>query len=308
MRVFVTGATGHNGSHVVAELIAAGHEVTGLARSAAAAAAVSALGAKVRHGDLEDLAGLSEAAAAADGVVHVGFTRQRMASGDIGGVVAMELEIVHAFGEALAGTGKPLVAASSIAAPGNQGRPVTEADPALPGGKEFEGTLRQRNEVEIAVLGLADRGVRASVVRLPNIAHSTRDRTGFLSQLIRIAKEKGHAGYPGDGTNRWGAVHALDAAVIFRLALEQAPGGTRWHAVADEAIAFRELAQNIGDHLGLPVRSVPTEELAGYFGAFLSMPVRMDFPASSEVTRRELGWQPVQPGLLAGLDNGHYFA
>jgi nucleoside-diphosphate-sugar epimerase len=308
MRVFVTGASGHTGSHVVSELIAAGHEVTGLARSDTAAAAVSALGAKVRRGDLDDLGGLREAAADSDGVVHVAFNRDQMQSGQIAAVVAADLAAVHAFGEALAGTGKPLVAASSIGAPGNLGRPVTEEDAAVPSGEEHRGTLRGRNNVEIAVVGFAERGVRSSVVRLPPISHSTRDRNGFLMQLIAIAKEKGFAGYPGDGANRWTAVHTLDVASLFRLALENAPAGTRWHAIGDEGIPFREIAQSIGGHLGLRAESVPADRLPAHFGGFLAIPVSLDVPASRLITRRTLGWEQVHPGLLADFDNGHYFA
>ena len=306
MRVFVTGASGHTGSHVVSELVAAGHEVTGLARSDTAAAAVSALGAKVRRGDLNDLGGLKEAAADSDGVIHVAFDRGLMQSGQVAAVVAADLAAVHAFAEALAGTGKPLVAASSIGAPGNLG-PATEEDPAFPSREEHKGTLASRNDVEIAVVGFAEREVRSSVVRLPPISHSTRDCNGFLTQLIAIAKEKGFAGYPGDGANRWTAVHTLDVACLFRLALENAPAGTRWHAIADEGIAFREIAQGIGDHLGLPAESVPADRLSAHFG-FLAMPARLDVPASSLITRRTLGWEPVHPGILADLDNGHYFA
>jgi nucleoside-diphosphate-sugar epimerase len=306
MRVFVTGASGHNGSHVVSELIAAGHEVTGLARSDTAAAAVSALGAKVRRGDLAGLDGLKEAAADSDGVVHAAFDRSLMQSGELATAVGMELAAVHAFGEALGGTGKPLVVATSIAAPGSLGRPVTEEDPAVPAGPEHKGTLRSRNDVEGAVLGFAERGVRSSVVRLPNFAHSTRDRTGFLTHLIAIAKEKGFAGYPGDGANLWCAVAALDAATLFRLVLENADPGTRWHAVADEAVPFREIARGIGDHLGLPTKSVPADQIQAYFG-FLAMVVPLDFRASSLITRRTLGWEQVHPGVLAALDNGHYF-
>jgi nucleoside-diphosphate-sugar epimerase len=307
MRVFVTGASGHTGSHVVSEFIAAGHEVTGLARSDTAAAAVSALGAKVRRGDLDDLGGLKEAAADSDGVIHVAFDRDLLQSGEVAAVVATDLAAVLALGEALEGTGKPLVAASSIGAPGNLGRPVIEEDAAVPGGEEHKGTLRGRNDVEIAVIGLAERGVRSSVVRLPPISHSTRDRTGFLVQLIAIAKEKGFAGYPGDGTNRWTAVHTRDVASLFRLALENASAGTRWHAIGDEGIPFLGIAQSIGDHLGLPAESVPADQVPAHFG-FLAMPVRLDVPASSLITRRALGWEPVHPSLLADLDNGHYFA
>jgi nucleoside-diphosphate-sugar epimerase len=305
VHVFVTGGTGHAGSHIISELIAAGHEVTGLARSDPAAAAVSALGAKVCRGDLGDLGGLKEAAADSDGVIHAAFNRGLLQSGEVGTVVAEDLAALLSFGEALAGTGKPLVAAASVGAPGNLGRPVTEDDPAVPSGEEDKGTLKGRNDAEIAALGFAERGVRSSVVRLPPISHSTRDRTGFLVQLIAIAKEKGFAGYPGDGANRWSAVHAGDAASLFRLALENAPPGTRWLAVADEGIPFREIARGIGDHLGLPAQSIPADRVPAHFG--FAMPVVQDVPVSSLITRRTLGWEPAHPGLLSDLDNGHYF-
>lgn len=309
MRVFITGGTGHSGSYTIPELITAGHEVTGLARSDTAAAALSALGAKVRRGDLEDLDGLKEAAADADGVIHLAHRQDLLSSGGIDAVAAAELPIMLAYGEALAGTGKPLVAAGSIGSPGNLGRPVTEADPALPGGDEYRGTLRVRNVVETAVIGLAEQGVRSSVVRIANIAHSTTDRTGFLVQLIALAKEKGFVGYPGDGANPWNAAHVRDVAAVFRLALERGPAGQCWHAVGDGAIPLRDIAEAIGSRLGLPVISVPADVLMvpGYFG-FLANIVTQSYPASNLVTRRTLGWEPTQPGLLADLDNGHYFA
>jgi nucleoside-diphosphate-sugar epimerase len=311
VRVFVTGGTGHAGSHIIPELIAAGHEVTGLARSDTAAAAVSALGATVRRGDLEDLDGLKEAAADSDGVIHVAYRRELLPSGGIDALATAELSVVLAYGEALAGTGKPLVAAGSIGSPGweNLGRPATEEDPALPGGDEHRGTLRVRNVVETTVVGLAERGVRSSIVRLPLIAHSTTDSAGFLPLLIALAKEKGVAGYPGDGTNRWPAVHIRDVAAVFRLALEKGPAGRYWHAVADEGIPFREIAEAIGSRLGLPVVSIPADVLMlpGYFG-FLANLVALDFPASNLITRRTLGWEPAQPSMLADLDNGHYFS
>jgi nucleoside-diphosphate-sugar epimerase len=310
MRVLVTGGTGHSGSYIIPELIAAGHEVTGLARSDTAAAAVSALGAKVRRGDLEDLDGLKEAAADSDGVIHVAFRRELLPSGGIDAVTAAELSAVLAFGEALAGTGKPLVAAGSIGSPGHHlGRPATEEDPALPGGDEYKGTLRVRNVVETAVVGLAERGVRSSIVRIANIAHSTTDREGFLVQLIALAKQKGSAGYPGDGANLWNAVHIRDAASLFRLALEKGPAGKYWHAIGDGGIPFREIAEAIGSRLGLPAVSVPADVLMlpGYFG-FLANLVTLNLPASNLITRRALGWEPAQPSLLADLDNGHYFS
>ncbi|MFI5698351.1 SDR family oxidoreductase [Kribbella sp. NPDC051586] len=309
MRVFVAGGTGHSGSYIIPELVAAGHEVTALARSDAAAAALAALDAKVRLGDLQDLDGLKEAAADADGVIHVAHRQDLLPSGGIDVVAAAEVPIMLAYGEALAGTGKPLVAAGSIGSPGNLGRPATEDDPALPVGDEHRGTLRARNAVETAVVGLAERGVRASVVRLANIAHSTTDRSGFLVRLIALAKEKGFAGYPGDGANLWNAVHVRDSASLFRLALEKGPAGRYWHAVGDGAVPFRAIAEAIGSRLGLPVVSVPVDELVlpGYFG-FLANIVTQTYPASNFITRRTLGWEPTQPGLLADLDNGHYFS
>ena len=308
MHVFITGGTGHSGSYIIPELIAAGHEVTGLARSDAAAAALSALGAKVRRGDLEDLEGLKEAAADADGVIHVAHRQDLLPSGGMDAVAAAEVPIMLAYGEALAGTGKPLVAAGSIGSSGQLGRPATEEDPALPAGNEHKGTLRARNVVETAVIGLAEQGVRSSIVRIANIAHSTTDQAGFLVQLTALAKEKGVVGYPGDGTNLWNAVHIRDAASVFRLALEKAPAGTYWHAVGDGGIQFRDIAEAIGRRLNLPVVSIPLDELMvpGYFG-FLANIVTQSYPASNLTTRRTLGWEPAQPSLLANLDNGHYF-
>jgi nucleoside-diphosphate-sugar epimerase len=308
MRVFVTGGTGHIGSYIIPELIAAGHEVTGLARSDTAAAAMSALGAKVRHGGLEDLEGLMEAAADSDGVIHVGARLDLLQSGGMDAVAAAELSVMLAYGEALAKTGKPLVAAGIISAPGNLDRPATEEDPALPVGDEHKGTIRARNVVETAVIDLAERGVRSSVVRIANIAHSTTDRAGFVPILIALAKEKGFAGYPGDGANHWTAVHARDVASLFRLALEQGPAGRCWHAVQDEGIPLREIAEAIGSRLDLPAVSIPRDELMGpaYFGILANI-VTQSYTASSLITRRTLGWEPTQPGLRADLDNGHYF-
>jgi nucleoside-diphosphate-sugar epimerase len=308
MHVFVAGGTGHSGSYIIPELISAGHEVTGLARSDASAAALSALGAKVRRGDLQDLDGLKEAAADSDGVIHVAHRQDLLPSGGMDAVAAAELPIMLAYGEALAGTGKPLVTAGSIGSPGNLRRPVTENDPALPSGEEHKGTLRARNVVERTVIDLAEQGVRSSVVRIANIAHSTTDRAGFLPTLIALAKEKGFVGYPGDGANLWNAVHIRDADALFRLALEKAPAGTYWHAVEDRGIPFRAIAEAIADRLGLPAVSVPDDALMtpGYFG-FLTNIVTQSYPASNLITRRTLGWEPVRPGLLADLNNGHYF-
>jgi len=315
MHVFVTGGTGQVGSYLIPGLIAAGHEVVALARSDASAAAASALGARVRRGNLADLDGL-KAAAESDGVIHLGYRAELLSSGGITALGDSELSIVLAFGEALAGTGKPLVAAGSIGAPTNLGRagpllapaslgrPATEDDPALPSGPMDAGTLVARNIVETAVVGLAEKGVRSSVVRIPTLVHSS---TGRL-QLIGLAKTKGFVGYPGDGENRWPAVHTSDLASLFRLALEKGPAGRTWHAVGDEGIRFREIAEAIAARLGLPAVSIPADELMlpGYFG-FLTAVVTLDLAASSAITRQVLGWEPTQPGLIADLDNGHYF-
>lgn len=309
MRVFVTGGTGHIGSYIIPELVAAGHEVTGLARSDKAAAAMSALGAKVRLGDISDLDGLKAAAAESDGVIHVAHRQDLLPSGGLNAVAAAELQIMLAYGEALEGSGKPLVVSGSIGSPGweNLGRPATEEDPALPCGDTHKGTLRVRNAVELAVVGLAERGVRSSIVRIPPIAHSATD-AGFLPLLIGLAKEKGIIGYPGDGANLWPAVHARDVASLFRLALEKGPAGKHWHAIENEGIRFRDIAEAIGSRLGVPAVSIPLDVLMlpGYFG-FLANLVTLDLPASNLVTRRTLGWEPVQPRLLDDLDNGHYF-
>ena len=310
MRVLVTGGTGHSGPYIISDLIQAGHEVTALVRSDKAAAAVSALGAKARRGDIEDIAGLKAAAADSDGVIHAAHRQDLLPTGGIDAVAAAERQIMLAYGEALQGTGKPLVVSGSIGSPGWEGlgRPATEEDPTLPGGEAYKRTLRVRNIVETTVLGLAQQGVRASVVRIPTIVHSTTDTTGFLPLLIGLAKQKGIVGFPGEGTNRWSAVHARDLASVFRLALEKGPAGKSWHAVGDEGIAFRELAEALGRRLNLPAVSIPADVLMlpGYFG-FLANLVTLDVSASNHITRRTLGWQPTQPGLLADLDNGHYF-
>jgi nucleoside-diphosphate-sugar epimerase len=309
MHVFVTGGTGHSGPYIISELVAAGHGVTALARSEKSAAELAALGAKVRRGSLEDLNGLKAAAADSDGVIHVAHRQDLLPSGGLDAVAAAEVEIMLVYGEALAGTGKPLVVSGSIGSPGWEGlgRRATESDPALPGGG-YKGTLRVRNIVETAVIGLAAKGVRSSVVRIPPIMHSATDNAGFLPLLIELAKEKGIVGYPGDGANLWPAVHARDLASLFRLALETGQAGRTWHAVGDEGIPFREIAEAIGSRLKLPAVPIPPDALMlpGYFG-FLANLVTLDVPASNLITRRTLGWEPSQPGLIADLDNGHYF-
>jgi nucleoside-diphosphate-sugar epimerase len=299
MRVFITGASGHIASALIPELLAAGHEAVGLARSDESAAAVEALGAKVHRGSLDDPGGLREAAAAADGVIHLAFNRDAATAGDWAAAIGADLRAKEAMGDALAGTGKPFVGVSGTLALVLGGLNGTGTERDTPGaGPQADG--------ENALIALAGRGVRSSVVRLPPTVHSGLDRRGYVPALIGIARAKGSAGYAGDGSNRWPAVHTLDAARLLRLAVEAAPAGSRLHAVADEGVPFREIAGAIGRHLGVPAVSVPPEQAEGYFG-FLALFASLDNPATGALTRELLGWQPEQPGLLDDLAQGHYF-
>jgi nucleoside-diphosphate-sugar epimerase len=301
MRVFVTGASGHIGSAVVPELLAAGHRVVGLARSDGSAAALTAAGAEVRRGDLDDLDGLSEAAAAADGVIHLAFKHEAMRSGDFAGAVAADLRAIEAIGAALDGSGKPFVSTSGtlmLAFAGITGRAGSERDVVDAG---------PRIAAENTVVGFAEHGVRSAVVRLPPLVHSTLDHHGFGPTLIGIARSKGVSGYVADGSNRWPAVHTLDAAHVYRLALESAPAGSRLHAVADEGVPFRDIAEVIGRKLGLPTASIAADDASDHF-SFLGTFVSLENPCSSELTRDWLGWEPTHPGLIEDLDHGHYFA
>jgi nucleoside-diphosphate-sugar epimerase len=305
MRVFVTGASGWIGSAVVPELIDAGHQVLGLARSDASAAALTAAGAEVLRGTLDDLDRLRSAAAASDGVIHLAFKHDIAFSGGFQAAADADRRAVETFGEALAGSGRPFLIASGTAglAPG---RVATERDGLDPGSvAHLSGGPQIRQGTALATLSLASRGVRSSVVRLPPTVHGEGDH-GFMATLVGVARDRGVSGYIGDGANRWPAVHRFDAAHLFCLALEEAPAGSVLHAVADEGVPIRAVAEVIGRHLGLPVAAIAPEDAAGHFG-WLGAFIGIDSPASSALTRGLLGWQPVQPGLLDDLDKGHYF-
>jgi nucleoside-diphosphate-sugar epimerase len=306
MRVFVTGASGWIGSAVVPELIGAGHEVTGLARSDASAAALTAAGAKVHHGTLDDLDSLHSAAAVSDGVIHLAFKHDIAFSGDFQGAADADRRAVETFGEALEGSDRPFVIASGTLglAPG---RVATELDghgPDSGGAPLIDGAETRLANAQVA-LSLASRGVRSSIVRLPPTVHGEGDN-GFMAALVGIARDKGVSGYIGDGSNRWPAVHRLDAAHLFRLALEEAPAGSTLHGVADEGVPIRDIAGVIGRHLDLPVVAISPEGAAEHF-AWLARLLAADSPASSTLTRELLGWQPTHPGLIDDLDQGHYF-
>ncbi|MFE8947907.1 SDR family oxidoreductase [Streptomyces sp. NPDC007856] len=300
MRIFVTGASGWIGSAVVPELIGAGHQVVGLARSDTSATALTAAGAEVVRGTVDDLDLLRDAAAASDGVIHLAFKHDIAFSGDFQGAAEADRRAVDVFGEALADSDRPFVLASGLAglAPG---RVATERDRAA-----FDGSpVSIRATTAQEVLAFASRGIRSSVVRLSPTCHGEGDN-GFMATLVAIAREKGVSGYIGDGANRWPAVHRLDAAHLFRLAAEQAPAGSVLHGVAEEGVAIRDVAEVIGRHLDVPVASVAAEEAAGHFGWMAGF-IGLGLPASSTVTRELLGWKPTQPDLLEDLDKGHYF-
>jgi nucleoside-diphosphate-sugar epimerase len=306
MRLFVTGASGWIGSAVMRELTADGYEVVGLARSDAAAATVTALGGHAVRGDLSSLETLRAGASDADGVVHLAFMHDLAFSGNFAAAAEADRRAVEVFGDVLAGSDRPLVIASGTlgVAPG---RLATEAD-----GHGDTGVLGElgvgpatRAATAEATLALASRRVRASVVRLPPTNHGDGDN-GFLAELVRVARRRGSSGYLADGANRWPAVHRLDSARLFHLAVERAPAGSTLHAVADEGVAIRDVAEIIGRHLHLPVVSVAPDAASEHFG-WLAHFLGVDAPASSLVTRALMEWEPTEAGLLDDLDAGHYF-
>lgn len=292
MRVFVTGATGFVGSAVVQDLLAAGHQVLGLARSDASAAVLAVTGAEVHRGDLEDLDSLRAGAGAADGVIHTGFIHDFARFAE---VCAVDARAIAALGEALAGSNRPLVITSGTAlvSPGQLALEATRVGPQ---------THHPRVASEQATDAVQAMGVSTRVVRLSPSVHGVGDH-GFVPLLINLAREKGIASYIGAGQNCWSAVHRLDAARLYRLALERGETGARYHGVAEPAIAFRDIAAAIGVGLNLPVMATPPDHF-GWFAGFAGL----DCPASSDVTQAQLGWRPEHPGLLADLDpKGSYF-
>jgi nucleoside-diphosphate-sugar epimerase len=294
MRVFVTGASGFIGSAVVPELLAAGHHVVGLARSDESAATITELGAEVHRGDLEDLDSLRTAAEASDGVIHLGFVHDFSGYVDS---VRVDAQAVETLGAALDGSDHPLVIASGVAALRDGDASATERDQPHP---DFP-----RTPAALTTISFAQRGVRSSVVRLPPTIHGEGDH-GFVPTLIDIARAKRVSGYIGTGSNRWPAVHRLDAANLFRLALENAPAGSVLHAIDDEGVATRDIAEVIGRHLDVPVVSIDPDNAAAHFG-WLATFFATDLPASSVLTRELLDWHPVQTRLVDDLDKGHYF-
>ncbi len=296
MRIFVTGATGWAGSAVVRDLMAAGHQVLGLARSNEGARALEMAGAEVQRGELDDLGALRSGAASCDGVIHTAFKHDFAtfeANADL------DRRVIEAMGAVLAGSDRPFVTTSgtlmvAMVSPGRIGTEEDAPPAAVP-----------RVPSELATLSLAARGVRSSVIRLPPSVHGDGDR-GFLPRIIDIARETGVSAFVGDGASRWPAVHRSDAARLFRLALEKGEGGLRYHAIGDEGVPIRDIAAVIGRKLDIPVVSIAAEEAPGHFG-FLAMFLGLDAPASAGMTRARLGWTPIGQGLIADLEGGRYF-
>lgn len=295
MRVFVTGATGWIGSATVDELLAGGHDVTGLARSDASAAALEAKGAHVRRGDLDDLASIRAGAEAAEAVIHLANKHD---FANMAASAAAERAAVQTIGDALAGTNRPFLLASGVAGL-TPGKPATEDD-ASP----FHGPDSPRGGSENLAFDFTGRGVHTVCLRFPPTVHGVGDH-GFIAVIAAVAREKGVSGYPGDGTNRWAAVHVSDAARLVALGLQKAPAGARLHAVAEEGVPTRDIAEAIGHALGLPVTSIAPDDVQDHFG-WIAMFFAMDLPAASNATRELLGWTPTGPTLIEDIDAGGY--
>jgi nucleoside-diphosphate-sugar epimerase len=292
MRIFVTGASGWIGSAVVPELIGAGHQVLGLARSEASAKAVADMGAEVLRGDLNDTGVLRAGTVDSDGVIHLAFVVPSVSEA----ATRTDAAAIETFITGLAGSGRPLViSGATLVTPG---RPATERDELI-----AAGPIAARIANMQTALAAADRGVRSCLVMLPRSVHGQGERHGFIPQLIAMARAKGVSGYIGDGASRWPAVHVKDAASLYRLAVEQAPAGAVLNAVGDEGVPVREIAEAIGRRLNLPARSLPAEEFGGMLVPLLST----DMPASSTITQELLGWKPTHPGLIEDIEQGHYF-
>ncbi|MBW3128437.1 SDR family oxidoreductase [Hymenobacter profundi] len=295
MRIFVTGATGFVGSAVVQELLGAGHQVLGLARSEEAVQALTAAGAQAHRGSLNDLDSLQRAVAETDGVIHCAFIHDFT---QYAAAAEADRRAIEAMGAALAGSNRPFIATSGFAGLTQQGELLTEEDAR-------DAKVPAMRHSEDAALALVPQGVRAMVLRLAASVHDAGDH-GFVPTLISIAREKGEAAYVGDGHNRWPAVHRLDAARLYRLALEKGVAGARYHGVADEGIPIRTIAEVIGRHLGVPVVSKSPEEAGAHFGWMAGF-AGLDLAASSALTQQRLGWQPTHKSLLADLEQGDYF-
>lgn len=304
MKIFVTGASGWIGSAVVPELSGAGHEVVGLARSDTAAEKVEQAGASVLRGDLDDPEGLANAASASDGVIHLAFQHEVAFGGDFMSAGTADRNAVEAMGAALAGSDRPFVLASGMAGLAI-GRPATENDGLVASDEVRANPVGVRAATALLTLSLRGIGVRSSVLRFPPTVHGEGDN-GFMAIFVGIARQSGVAGYVGDGTNRWPAVHVSDAAVLARLAVEAAPAGSVLHAVGEEGVPFGHIAEAMGRGLGLPTQSVDPAKALEHFG-FLGRFAGQDFPARATITRELLGWEPKGPTLLEDLGKDSYY-
>jgi nucleoside-diphosphate-sugar epimerase len=293
LRVLVTGAGGHIGSAVVPELIDGGHQVVGLARSNASITAIGALGAEARRGDINDPDVVRDAAQDVDAVVHLAFDNDAALAGDLAGAASADLAVIEAFGETLAGTGKAFVGVGLSAT----------------GDEDIDAMIAQnpRSKVSTTIKALAERNIRSVLISVPPVVHSSRDRIGFVPTLINIARRTGSSGYIGDGSNLWPAVNTQDLGRLFRLAVEDAPAGAQLLGAAEGDVSTRTIAEAIGRQLDIPVVRVAADAALGHFGSF-AMIMALDFPPmTSQETRAMLGWWPTHRGLIADLEEGHYF-